>query len=240
MGYGSMEYKLKFKKYINLMKTYKGYIKEQALDKKDIQRFYNLSKITDKKKLLKSINKDILKIKTLLENIPLDKIKLIKIDKYNGRTTYKISWDSKTNNYITRLNNILYDTDDEDIQDKLENIDNLEIDIDGKLFNRIHFPNSLPSYLKNIGLGKKIYLKAIEKFDYISTLIDGVDSASFEAKMVWDFLINSDDVYTVSKDNLSILAINKNYKDFKILILDYLKDAEEYIIDKKLKNVFEI
>lgn len=219
-----------------MLKNYKDYLKEQALDKKDIRRFSNLSKISDNKKLLKSLNKDILKIKDFLTNISIDQIKLIRTERWNNKDFYKISWDPKTNTYINKLNNILYSTDNEEIMSKIENVDNLELEINNNLFNRIHFPISLPSYLKNIKLGIKIYMKAIEKFGYISTLIDGPDSASFEAKLLWDSLVNSDDVYIVSKDNCSILAVSKKYQNFKILIKEYLKDANDYVIDKKLKN----
>lgn len=68
--------------------------------------------------------------------------------------------------------------------------------------NRIHFPMGVPDKLRNVGLGKIIYLKTIEKVGYITSSL----GSSPAVKMMYeDFLTNPE-----YKDKLLGLILQKN------------------------------
>jgi len=224
------------------MKNYNDFLNEMALSKKDLIRFDRIKHTKDKKEFLKLANLEIETLRKYIKDIEYNDLTFDKLNHYD-KDSYALRFDDKTDNYIFSLDKLLKKCMEmEGITDKLENITSLNrefsIEIEKNNFNRIHIISELPHYLKNIGLGKKIYLKSIDYFGYISTLL--VDH-SFESGMVWDSLINSDDVYTVTKDNASIICFSKKLDvDFIIdLVKKYLIDSTEYAIDKKLKKYFK-
>lgn len=231
--------------------TYKDMIREMSIAKKEFKRFQNLSKITNSKELLKKTNIELNKIKDLLINIKYEEIKLNKVPYYDkNKNTYNIEWNTKIDLKFSALksafSNLEENNDDVFQKMKIETsryiLNYLELDIETNNFNSIHFPIDLPDYYKNIGLGVKIFRKAIEKFGYISSILDGPNQASFDAKLLLHHFLKSDDVYSVTKNNSGVLFISKNINIEKVieLINKYIDgvDKNNYSIDKDLKKYF--
>jgi len=232
----------------NKIYTYKDMVNELAIINKEIKKFDNLSKIKDSKLLLKKMNQKLEEIKEELKNITWQQIKLLKIPFYDkNKNSYHIKWNGKIDLQLSRLSSLVTNLEDkdDDVFQKLKIdtqrliIDFLEIDIEPNFFNSIHFPIDLPDFYKNIGLGVKIFRKCIEQFDFVSSSMTGSEQASFDAKLVFHHFFSSNDVYSVTKNNSGILLINKNMNIQKIkeLVVNYLKDADEYAIDKDLKKM---
>lgn len=230
------------------IRTYKDMIKEMSLIDKELKKFDNLEKITDSKLLLKKINKKLEDIKELFKNITPEEVILSKLPYHDkNKNSYRIKWSTKLDISLTRLENILSKIEDNDVYEKLKLetrkliVDYLEIDIETNNFNSIHFILDLPEFYKNIGLGIKVFLSAINKFNYISSVVAGPEQASFEAKMVFDHLFRNDEVYTVTKYNSGLLFISKkmNIDDIKTLVEKYLHNVnkEDYAVDKFLKKI---
>jgi len=220
---------------------------EMSLVDKELSKFNNIKDVKNDKMILKNITKKLENIKNELNNIDFDEIILKKIYHNKNKDTYNIQWNDKINLLLFSLNKFFNKlSTDSDIYQKIrldnENliINYLEIDIEKDNFNSIHFPIDLPDYYKNIGLGVKIFRKAIEQFEFISTVFDGEEQASFEAKLVIHHFISNKEVYSVTKNNSGILLISKNLDIVKIkeLIEKYLDnvDKNDYAIDKYLKN----
>lgn len=234
--------------YNDLINEENNLIKEMSLIDKELDKFNNIKDIKNDKLILKNITKKLETIREELKNIDFNEIILKKLKYYDrSKNTYSVQWNDKIKLLLFGLDKFLNKlSDDSDIYQKIkletENlvINYLEIDIEKNIFNSIHFPIDLPDYYKNIGLGIKIFRKAIEHFNFISTVFAGEEQASFEAKMVIDHFISNDDVYSITKNNSGILLISKSLDIEKIkeLVETYLHNINknDYAIDKHLKT----
>lgn len=91
------------------------------------------------------------------------------------------------------------------------------IQIEKNRLNRVHIPTNLPRFLKNLGLGKKLYYYALDKVNYISSI--NIDRSK-EAELVWDSIMDDKDVYSFINDS-KIIAFKSD------LEFDYIKDILE-------------
>ena len=221
-------------------------LNELSLIDKEFKKFDNLEKISDSKILLKKINLYLENIKEALRNITWQEIDFELDEETENKKIYNINWNSSIDSQLFKLKKISRNLKDEEvsIKSKIETqqliINYLQIDIELGNFNSIHFPIDMPDYYKNIGLGIKIFRKAVEEFGYISSVIAGPIQASFEAKFVFDHFLHNDDVYSVTKNNSGVLLISKslNIQNIKELLEKYLQNIskENYAIDKFLKR----
>ena len=85
------------------------------------------------------------------------------------------------------------------------------VSIEKNNLNRIHIPLNLPNFLKNSGLGKKLYYYMLNKVGYISSLED----RTREAELVWDSIMDDKNVYSFINDSRVISF--KSDLDFKFI-----------------------
>jgi len=213
---------------MNTFKEFTKRLNEMSLSTNDYSRFDTyIDEISDFKKTLKNFDKEIKLLKELLINIEVSDIRIRKIRKYNNQYILIFKNDvhilcSSIDSYMNSIytNNIeLY----EHIENKYFGGSYYDlkfyVDVEHDRFNKFHFPVVLPEFLKNIGLGKKILLSAIDKFEY---LYFDFEEDSKELKMVVDSLIKRTDVCSFMLDN-------------KIFI--FKEDFD--LISKELKNIFD-
>ena len=99
----------------------------------------------------------------------------------------------------------------------------LNIQLDESNLNRIDIINGLPNFLKNIGLGKKIYKKLIKDLGYVSSF-SGYEP-SLDSSMVWKSIVSDNDMFSFTNNENIISFWNDLDKDF---IIDKLKIFFEY------------
>jgi len=115
----------------------------------------------------------------------------------------------------------------------------LQIDLDDKLLNRIDIINSLPNFMKNIGLGKKIYKKLIKDFGYISSFY-GYEP-SIDSSMVWNSLSRDSDIFIFSNDDNLISFWNEiGYDDIMDTLKIFYKDKGFIQIDDDFIKKYNI
>ena len=98
-------------------------------------------------------------------------------------------------------------------------------------YNRTHFENPLPLYLKGIGFGYKIYRKLADELGFISS----DSSTSSQARLVWTKLISDDNLNTIILSD-NVLVINKSLSIIKKkeIVGDFLKVMYEALGYNKL------
>jgi hypothetical protein len=183
---------------------------EKAMSPEKIANLKRLKDSGDFKSILKILNDDI--------NLILNKCKDLSYDDIG----YSMNDDIITISYGKHIHTLL-----SILKDKIENystddIDEkifgggwkdlfLEIEIDKKNLNKIDIINSLPNFMKNIGLGKKIYKKIIKDFGFISSF-DGYEP-SLDSSMVWESLANDKEIFTFTNDeNIISFWYELNYE----------------------------
>jgi len=183
---------------------------EKAMSPEKIANLKRLKDSGDFKSILKILNDDI--------NLILNKCKDLSYDDIG----YSMNDDIITISYGKHIHTLL-----SILKDKIENystddIDEkifgggwkdlfLEIEIDKKNLNKIDIINSLPNFMKNIGLGKKIYKKIIKDFEFISSF-DGYEP-SLDSSMVWESLANDKEIFTFTNDeNIISFWYELNYE----------------------------
>ncbi len=183
---------------------------EKAMSPEKIANLKRLKDSGDFKSILKILNDD--------SNLILNKCKDLSYDDIG----YSMNDDIITISYGKHIHTLL-----SILKDKIENystddIDEkifgggwkdlfLEIEIDKKNLNKIDIINSLPNFMKNIGLGKKIYKKIIKDFGFISSF-DGYEP-SLDSSMVWESLANDKEIFTFTNDeNIISFWYELNYE----------------------------
>jgi hypothetical protein len=183
---------------------------EKAMSPEKIANLKRLKDSGDFKSILKILNDDI--------NLILNKCKDLSYDDIG----YSMNDDIITISYGKHIHTLL-----SILKDKIENystddIDEkifgggwkdlfLEIEIDKKNLNKIDIINNLPNFMKNIGLGKKIYKKIIKDFGFISSF-DGYEP-SLDSSMVWESLANDKEIFTFTNDeNIISFWYELNYE----------------------------
>jgi hypothetical protein len=213
-------------KNIGTFKYFTEKINELALSKEDYSRFdVYIKEISDFKKSLKNFNFEIKKLIKNLKKISYKDITFNKI--YREGEDYEINFTNDIDSSIFSIKTFLNEAQKNNY--KLYNYieDNyfdgfvsfrFEIEINKENYNKIHIPINLPKFLKNIGLGKKILISAINKFGYL--YFNSIED-SFEMKMVVDSLVKRKDIFSFMFDN-KIFIFNDDY----------------YLIENKLEYLF--
>ena len=216
-------------------------INEQALDNKEIKKIKKLHDAQNFKLILEKINLKITELKEKFQNIEIDDI-ILNINKRNEynkdfiEIRYKRHIQSKINSLFYIFEEIEYD---EKITSKFfpdgEMNFNIQIDISFDNYNQIDIMESLPFFIKGLGLGKKIIERIINNYNFIS--LQNNTNPSKEIKMVFLSLSKNKNYYTFVNEYEDILIYNKNV-DFNI-IRNFLKNSSKYIIDKDFKKDFK-
>jgi hypothetical protein len=232
---------------LNSFKKFSKKLNELALSDKDYSRFDTyIDDIEDDKKTLKNVDNELNSLKEELTNIDIDDIKLSD-NKYKDNKNYEIIFHKDINFLIISIREFIMEIEEKSEKNYTKIIDlyfdssrfnlSFDVQIDRNNLNKFHFPIDLPSFLRNIGLGKKIILKSIKDFDYL-LFTDNDDS--YDLRFSVHSLIKRNDVFSFMKDkNLMI------FKDDYDIIKDKLKewfsnDYENYSLDvdfvKKYKD----
>jgi hypothetical protein len=213
------------------MKNYNEYYYQLLLNKK----LYENSLNADKKQQIKRFKnvsdfKSILDIlNPLIENIKQQCVKLnFKDIKYSSfENNLEIHYNSKLNALLNTLKEQLFGLYDEDIMNKIFGDGSrdvfLDVGIDSKNFNKIYVFNGLPNFMKNLGVGKKVYKKLIKDFNYISSFY--AYSPSIDSDLTWNSILNDKEIYSFSNDD-NIICFWNEYPYDKII--------------KKLKKFYKI
>lgn len=208
------------KSYDNFLSNIKIY--EKALDSdqiKSLRRLKDSGNVSDILKKLKEISDN---IKKLCFNINYDQISFI-VKKGDFLST---SYTKEINSLLLILEGEIMDVDVE-VYDRFfgDGYDEmfLNIQLDESNLNRIDIINGLPNFLKNIGLGKKIYKKLIKDLGYVSSF-SGYEP-SLDSSMVWKSIVSDNDMFSFTNNENIISFWNDLDKDF---IIDKLKIFFEY------------
>lgn len=227
------------------MKKYSDYLNQLNINKK----LYDMAMSSDKKKNIQRFKesgdfKSILKeINILIDKIREESLKLdyndINYSIYNN--TIEIHYNSILSAYLNTLKEILFGLyDNSDIMNKIFQDGYrdlfLEIDLDKNNFNRIDIINGLPNFMKKLELGKKVYKKLIKDFNYISSFYGY--SPSIDSDMVWDSILDDNDIYSFTNDDNIISFYNDFNYDEIITILKqfYLVEGKRSYDDDFLKK----
>jgi hypothetical protein len=234
----------KYKEFINysdsLSTIKEGHdILERALNPDKLKNISRLRDDNDIKSILNIIQKDIDRVVDLCKSINFDKIEysdnnnnnIIEVNYnliiFNLLNSIKISANSGGDEIIDR---IFPDGSDDML---------LEIEINDKLLNRIDIINSMPLFIKGIGLGKKIYKKLIKDFNYISTF-SGYEP-SIDSSMVWDSIARDEDIFTFTNDDNIISFCNDySYNDIISKLKIFYKTLGSYEFDDNFLNQYKL
>lgn len=201
------------------MKKYLDFLKEMAINKEKLKNINRANSSIDKKSILKKINVLIEELKNILINLNFDEIKYVNKEDY-----IEIYFNEQVSSYLTSI--YLEISKDSDISNKLisDGYDDmvLQLELTGK-FNQIDIMNGLPDFLKNTGLGKKVYKKLIKDFKYISSFVGNYNN--LDSNMVWSSILQDKDIYSFTNDD--------NY-------ISFWKDSEYDLIINKLKEFYKI
>ena len=232
----------KYKEFINYSESLstikEGHdILERALNPDKLKNISRLRDANDIKSILNIIQKDIDRVVDLCKIINFDKIEysddnnIIEVNYnliiFNLLNSIKISANSGGDEIIDR---IFSDGSDDML---------LEIEIDDKLLNRIDIINSMPLFIKGIGLGKKIYKKLIKDFNYISTF-NGYEP-SIDISMVWDSIARDEDIFTFTNDDNIISFWNDySYNDIISKLKIFYKTFGSYEFDDNFLDKYKL
>lgn len=223
------------------------YLKEKAIFSTNLpyyDRYFD--DINNELKTLKNFTEAFSYIKKLLMNITKDNI--ILIDKYNDNEDFKIKYNlPEINHYITALfdfyikiqenNEKLYEKINQDFFDGEKMNMEFEIQIEPENFNKFHFPIDLPKSIKNIGLGKKIILASIEKFNHL-LFIRNIDSN--DLKIAIKSLVEQESNYFSFEKDASILICDDNFNNVKNVLSSFLSNNYDYfVLDKDFYNKYK-
>jgi hypothetical protein len=185
---------------------------ELAINPEKIEKIERLKNAKDFKSILKLYNEDIEKIKDALKNINYDDIKIehdedCYIVKYNNMIyTLLKAFEAQIFNLDDELVNKIFNDGYQDLF--------LEITLDQNNLNKIDILNGLPIFMKNIGLGKKIYKKLIKKINYVSSFY-GYEP-SIDSDMTWLSILNDKEIYSFINDN-NIISFWNEYEYGEII-----------------------
>jgi len=222
--------------------TYKDFtdmLKEHAVYDLDLSVFDTyLSQISNDIETLKNFDIEINRLIDLFSNIDKDNIYLN--DNYKDGKNFNIDFDIRINSLIDAIKgyyrNIMENNDD--IYNKINNEYfsgrelhlRFDIEIENDRFNKFHFPVDLPIFLKNIGLGKKIIMKTVDKFNYC--LFTKTDD-SIDLKIAIESFRNRNHDYFSFEMNSDLLLFSDNFDIISDTLKKWIKNDSDYIcLDK--------
>lgn len=222
-------------------------ITELAIYDLDLSNFDNyFSDINDSIKTLKNFDFEIKKLIELFKQLDKNKI-YISGGKYKDGENFTVNFELKIKASIDAIESF-YNEIRENNEEVLNKIDNeyfgggelnflFDVEIEKENFNKFHFPINLPSFLKNIGLGKKIILKSIDKFGYC---MFSKEEDSIDLKIAINSIVkNEKEYYSFFKDS-NILIFNDNFDLISKNIKEWYKnDYDEFVLDKDFYDKYK-
>jgi hypothetical protein len=210
----------------------------------NLDRFDNfLINIHNEKEFLKKLNSEIESIK--LEIKSLDVITDIKfIDIYKNNENYQVKI-NKLDEFFYGLDKLLCEVEKHNndlyqlIVEKYFNKDDeysfiFHVEIERDNYNKFHFPVSMPEFLKNSGLGKKIIESAIKRFSYL--LFSKMED-SMELKLSYESLIKRNNIFSFVKEYF-VLMVDNNPEIVRNIVPKW-KNGEDIIVDEDYEKIYE-
>lgn len=224
-------------------KDFENKLNELGVYADGISRFDNyLTDIQNDKKTLKNFSKEINILKEKISNIDISDILIA--DYYKDNENYEIEFTNKIGILLTSLKKYIryIEENNEKLYDYIvlnyfnDNYLNFRFDvqIERNDFNKFHFPLSLPPFMKNLGLGKKIVLASVLKFDYCLFRYSDSD----ELKMVVDSLVRRCDIFSFMKDK-EVMIFKDDFNIINNILKDWLVDYNDVILDKDFLDKYK-
>lgn len=162
------------------------------------------------KKLSKEAQSVIEKIQEEIKKLDFNDIEYIKDDNYN----FTMKYNSNIRDLITEFKNIIEQIDNEKILYNIFGKGSREFELQIKLhsneFNRIEILNGLPYFMRDFGLGKKIYKKLIYDFNYISSL-SGYEHTRDSEKVWYSIASKERDLYIFVNNDEDFICFSEKY-----------------------------
>lgn len=181
-------------------------------------------------------------MKEKISNIDISDILIA--DYYKDNENYEIEFTNKIGILLTSLKKYIryIEENNEKLYDYIvlnyfnDNYLNFRFDvqIERNDFNKFHFPLSLPPFMKNLGLGKKIVLASVLKFDYCLFRYSDSD----ELKMVVDSLVRRCDIFSFMKDK-EVMIFKDDFNIINNILKDWLVDYNDVILDKDFLDKYK-
>lgn len=212
---------------------------EQAVNKKKISNIERFKNSDDIKSILKIYNDDITNIQTILKKIDYDDIQITTEDEYfiveYDYISYTLlkAFEAKLFR-IKHIPNILNKIFQDGYRDLF-----LEIEIHNDIFNKIDILNGLPNFLKNLGLGKKIYKKLIKDFNYISSF-SGYEPSE-DSDMTWNSILDDHEIFSFCNDN-NIISFwyEVPYDEIINILSSFYKEPGKMVFDDDFLEKFNL
>jgi len=232
---------------MNDFKNFTEKLKEHAVYDLDLSQFDDyFSDIKHDIKTLKNFSREMNILKDFFKDINVADIHLIKIDEEN----YQLDFGHKIQSQITSLksyyaeidrkNSILIEKINNDFYNGSTLRLDFEIEIESNNFNKMHFPINLPTNLKNISLGKKIFIRTIEKIGF--TIFSSED-ISIDAKLtIYSIVKNEKSLFSFIKDkNIITFSSLLNFNDIIKILFMWLEltEYDNLILDEDFFNVYK-
>jgi hypothetical protein len=227
-------------------KDFENKLNELGVYADGIGRFDNyLTDIQNDKKTLENFSKEINILKDIIINLDIEDIKFY--NPYKDNENFYIDID--VNQYhtlsksierflknIEKYNETLYNKIIADYYnyDDTNLIFRFDVQIERNDFNKFHFPLSLPPFMKNLGLGKKIVLVSVLKFDYCLFRYSDSD----ELKMVVDSLVRRTDIFSFMKDK-EVMIFKDDFNIINNILKNWLVDYNDVILDKDFLDKYK-
>jgi hypothetical protein len=228
--------------YEEFIKNFDKYLKlnELAITPDELKNIVRLNDAGNFSELLKKYNELISELQKEIKKLKLKDINYAETTQSNI-ITIETTYNNPVSIFLNNLKQFLSRINDRRFQQKIKNENikfnhSLVIDIETTHYNKIDIINELPPFMQNLGLGKKIYKKLIEDFNYISST---GDNYSIESSMVWKSISTDNDIYFFSNGK-NIIIFSKKYKKEKIItqLKKFFKllNKEHYLDSEFLKN----
>lgn len=232
-----------------MIRNYNNFLLEMLISDENVKKYDNvLRNLSDIKKTKEYIEELILNLKNEFSNLKNIKFS---VEETKNKIFLEPKYNANIDDIIRKLKNILEESEDLSenyfryvYPDTEEKDFYVEIEIEKDNLNRIHIPIGLPSIIKGIGLGKKIYINLIKKYKYISS---NYLDRSMESIYVWNSVRKETNIYTFIFNEKIISITNKiDFEDIEKILIEFFKNiVDEHIIldddfkDKYLKKIIK-
>lgn len=199
--------------------------------------------ISDTKKLkenIKNLEKEIFDLKTIVTNEDGSEcIELTDGFEENGKIIFSVSLAGNAARILENIKQYLK-VGNQEVKKKYTSVIfpdgeernfSTDVYIEKKNFNRIHIRSGIPTILRGIGFGKKVYKEIIKKYHYVST--NKLDR-TLDAINVWDSLRKDTDLYSFISMYDRMLCIDHEMDyDF---VMNILFEFFKYDMEKAKKG----
>jgi len=224
---------IKYAEYLKLILENKK-IFEFSIDKYEFIKSDRFKNSNDFKDLIKLLNNDINIIKNKLKNVHFDEIEFL-----NKKDYLIVQYNSEIYSLLKLFEIQIFNfKNNDEVLSKIFQNDYsdlfLEICLTGE-FNILDILNGLPIFMRNLGIGKKIYKKLIKDYNYISSF--NGNNPSIDSSITWNSIIDDSDIFSFINDD-NIISFWKDYDYNKII--NKLSNFYKYDGIKIFDNDFKI